>query len=474
MRVLLLAPHPFFQLRGSPIAEKALLEALSRRGDEFHVLTYAEGEDPGIDGCTLHRIPAPPWTSGIHPGFSMKKLACDTVMLASCVRLVREIRPDVIHATEEAVFMALVARAGGDIPIVYDMDSSLPRQMVQQYRWLRPFERWLRRLEEVAIRRSTAVLAVTGELASRVRSVDPGKLVASIEDMSLLDGPAAADEDEVEDLRRTVEAGGSDPLALYVGNLMEYQGIDLLLRAFAVTLRSVPHARLVIVGGDPAHIREYRLMARRLRIDGAARLVGSRPLSHLGGLLRQADVLVSPRCSGANTPLKIFSYMDSGVPILATRLTTHTQVLDDEIAALAEPKPRPMGESLARLFRDQELRRELATRARAMARERYTRARFDERVIAFYDALEARLRGSPPSLSTALARGPTHGGVPPGASAAGEYRSPPPSRGSAGPSVGEEDTERGPSGVRDPGPGDRKDEPRISTGPGGHRERGET
>ena len=75
MRILLLAPHPFFQQRGTPIAERVLLEVLARSGHEIDVLTYPEGEDPGIPSCRILRIPAPPGIRNIRPGFSVKKLA---------------------------------------------------------------------------------------------------------------------------------------------------------------------------------------------------------------------------------------------------------------------------------------------------------------------------------------------------------------------------------------------------------------
>ena len=45
-------------------------------------------------------------------------------------------------------------------------------------------------------------------------------------------------------------------------------------------------------------------------------------------------MLVSPRSTGTNTPLKIYQYLRSGRPIVATRLLTHTQVLDDDVAIL--------------------------------------------------------------------------------------------------------------------------------------------
>ena len=75
-------------------------------------------------------------------------------------------------------------------------------------------------------------------------------------------------------------------------------------------------------------------------IDVVENCVGEphqRPAEEIPAFLDAADVLVSPRSLGTNTPLKIYQYLRSGRPIVATRLLTHTQVLDDEVAILTEP-----------------------------------------------------------------------------------------------------------------------------------------
>jgi glycosyltransferase involved in cell wall biosynthesis len=78
---------------------------------------------------------------------------------------------------------------------------------------------------------------------------------------------------------------------------------------------------------------------RSLGIDGQVVFTGERPASEIPDLLAAADVLVSPRSRGTNTPLKIYQYLRSGRVIVATRLLTHTQVLDDGVAILTEATP---------------------------------------------------------------------------------------------------------------------------------------
>src|SRR5204862_2313574 len=124
---------------------------------------------------------------------------------------------------------------------------------------------------------------------------------------------------------------------------------------------------LVIVGGREDDIRRYRGMAGGLGIQSRVHFLGPRPVHELSALLKQADVLVSPRLKGLNTPMKIYSYLDSGTAVLATRLRTHTQVLNDENAYLVEPEPVALGGGLADLLSDASLRERLARQAKDYA-----------------------------------------------------------------------------------------------------------
>jgi hypothetical protein len=79
MNILLLAPHPFYQERGTPIAVDLLLRVLAERGEQVDVLTYHEGEDrayPGPGPCGCSASPHPPPAGTIRPAFdTSKKLA---------------------------------------------------------------------------------------------------------------------------------------------------------------------------------------------------------------------------------------------------------------------------------------------------------------------------------------------------------------------------------------------------------------
>ncbi len=387
MKILLLAPHPFYQARGTPIAVKMVLEFLSERGDSVDVLTYSEGADVQIPNCRVYRIPRMPGLRNIRPGFSFKKVACDALMVGSCLRMMRRTRYDLIHAVEESAFIAGLMQALSGVPYVYDMDSSLAEQMVEAYPGLRFASPALRRMEALAVRRSSGVLAVCAALEDVALGHDPGKLVGRVEDTTLL--PEGASDGRQGPI---LPDGDGGPVALYVGNLETYQGIDLLLEGFRYTLSAVPKARLVIVGGRQGDIAHYGNRAAALGIGQAVHFLGPRPVALLADLLREADVLVSPRLKGLNTPMKIYSYLDSGSAVLATRLRTHTQVLDDRLAYLVDPEPAAFGRGLAELMSDPELRGRLAASAKEYVQREHTPQAARRKLEAFYTTMEARVR----------------------------------------------------------------------------------
>jgi glycosyltransferase involved in cell wall biosynthesis len=395
VKILVLAPHPFFQARGTPLAVRTVLEFLSSRGHEIDLLTFHEGENVAIPNCRIHRITPPLGIRNIRPGFSFKKVVCDIFMLAKCLRMVRRNHYDLLHAVEESAFIAAAMRAIAGTPYVYDMDSSLAEQMVDTYPHLQFAFSALRRCEAFAVRRSLGVLTVCAALEDLARGHAPDKPIGLVEDTTLLPGgqdPGNNGQGSESLLPEAV--GRQSQVAMYVGNLEHYQGIGLLLDGFRNALSRVPDAHLVIVGGMDEDIDRYSLRTQQLGIASRVHFIGPRPIQLLDRLLRRADVLVSPRLKGLNTPMKIYSYLDSGTAVLATRLPTHTQVLDDHTAYLVAPNPEAMGEGLADLLSNPGLRTSLATQAKAYVQREFTPEAARRKLGSFYSMMELKAAGA--------------------------------------------------------------------------------
>lgn len=387
MHILLLAPHPFYQERGTPIAVDLLIRALVKRGDRVDLLTYHEGEDRDYGpAVTLHRIRAPRFIRNIRPGFSIKKLLCDALMAPQAMRLARSRHFDCIHAVEESVFIARHLSRRFHIPYIFDMDSSMPRQIADKMPFLAPLLPPMRMLERRAIRGAAAVVPMCDAIAEDARQAGAAH-VEILRDISLVPGDVVFDPEQ--GFRQST--GITGPTALYIGNLEPYQGIDLLLESAAQVAAAGRRLDLVIAGGRADDIQSCRESAVALGIGDRVHFLGPRPVAHMPHLFHDADILVSPRTQGQNTPMKIYSYLDAGRPLVATRLPTHTQVLDDQVALLCEPTPESMATALMRLMDDAPQRERLAASARQLAQARYSPAAFAFVVNHLYDYVENRI-----------------------------------------------------------------------------------
>lgn len=385
MKILLLAPQPFYAERGTPIAVDLLLRALSRQGHRVDALVYPEGSDRAYPGVRLIRAPRWPGMRSVGPGPSWKKLVSDLPFAFAALRLARRTRYDLVHAVEESVFIARLIKRLHGTPYLYDMDSGMADQVLGKYPALRAVAGALRRLEAAAVRGAEVVVPVCDTLAAIARQ-DGARKVVVLRDISLLTNDAVTASSSLPSLRE--ELGLRGPVAMYVGNLEPYQGVELLLESFAVAHRQVPEARLLVIGGRGSDVARYQEQATRLGLNGAVQFLGPRPVGDLPRCLEAADVLVSPRVKGANTPMKVYSYLDSGRPVLATDLPTHTQVLNQEVAVLAAPEPEAFGDALGRLLEDPMLRRRLGEAGRRLIAERHSYAVFEATLTGVYRELE--------------------------------------------------------------------------------------
>lgn len=383
MKILLLAPQPFFQERGTPIAVKLLAETLATQGHDVHLLVFAEGEDTALENVTLHRH-GKIGVSGVKPGLSVKKLLCDVSFFLKAISLLRKHKFDIIHAVEESVFMALLFKKIFAVPYICDMDSCMSAQILDKFPRLGFLQKSMRYLEKKAVSGSVGVMAVCNALADVATGYCPGKFTAVIEDISLLDNEQTGDED----LRK--QLGVDDGIVfMYVGNLETYQGIDLLLQSFALacTQKTEKNLFLLFIGGSKDDLLSYRKQIKEQQLESKVFFCGPRPVSLLGFYLAQADILVSPRVQGGNTPMKIYSYLDSGVVVLATRLETHTQVLDDDISYLVDTNEESMVKGMITLAEDSTLRQQLAKAARQRVRTNYSLLAFQRKLKTFYQRL---------------------------------------------------------------------------------------
>jgi glycosyltransferase involved in cell wall biosynthesis len=177
------------------------------------------------------------------------------------------------------------------------------------------------------------------------------------------------------------------PVVLYTGTFEAYQGLDLLYAAAARVRATRPDVRFLVVGGQPDQVAAAKVQARAAGAEDVVIFTGQRPSEEIPQFLDAATVLASPRSRGTNTPLKIYQYLRAGRPIIATRLLTHTQVLDDSIAVLTEATPDAYAAGILRAVDDPAEADAIGRRARALADTKYSYEAYLERTRHAYAEL---------------------------------------------------------------------------------------
>ena len=220
--------------------------------------------------------------------------------------------------------------------------------------------------------------------------------------MLIENAPGSAEDQATPDaaagVRRTLGLGERTPLALDTGTFEAYQGLDLLFDAMSLVQRSRPDARLVLAGGKPDQVAAAREQARAAGVGEVTVFAGERPAGEIPAYLLAADVLVSPRSRGTNTPLKIYQYLRSGKPIVATRLLTHTQVLDDDTAVLTDTSTQAYADGILAALNDPVRAAAIGAAAQRLAATKYSYDAYLERTRRACSALVA------PTGPTAVAK----------------------------------------------------------------------
>jgi glycosyltransferase involved in cell wall biosynthesis len=383
----MVAPQPFFRARGTPFSVLHRIRVLVEAGHRVDLVTYPFGEDVELPGLAILRCQPPPLVRDVRIGPALAKLALDVPLYFTTVRALGAARYDVLHSHEEAAFFAVgLARRHGLLH-VYDMHSSLPQQLGNFGAYdLRPVRKVFAWLERRVLRSCDGVITICRELADIATPLcgdTPHAMIENTADDRKVFGSRPAD------AIRSLPGLAGRRLILYTGTFEPYQGLDLLLGAFARVHGEYPQAHLLLAGGRPEQIALYRRQASQLGIADAVTFAGTVHPGQIPGLTDAAELIVSPRCAGTNTPLKLYGYLRSGRPLVATNLLTHTPTLDETIARLVPPSVEGLAAGLRELLADPELGRTLAAAARARARERFSDAAYARKVLALYDAVIA-------------------------------------------------------------------------------------
>lgn len=375
LRIAMVAACPFPWPRGTPVRIHRMAVAVARAGQEVHVVTYHLGEPMPDTPINVHRIRDVPGYANTAPGPTLRKLIQLDPMLVRLLRSLHgELDFDVIHAHHyEGLLVASLATSG--VPIVYDAHTTLAGELPHYpfFGLPEPIKRGLgRRFDRRLPRRADRIIAVSDSIRDTLVALGAVRLdrvtvIPNGIDWELFEGNGSANRDG-----RTI---------IFTGNTAPYQGVDLLIEAFAILHRRRGDTRLMVVTDSP--FAPYEKLAEGLGVRDAIE-VRNVPFVDQPALLAAAGVAVNPRTACDGMPQKLLNYMAAAAPIVsfegsAVRLEherTGLCVPDGDTAAMAY--------AMERLLDDPALARRLGDAAHEQARRDYSWSAVAHRVEDVY------------------------------------------------------------------------------------------
>lgn len=326
MRILMIAPTPYFADRGCHVRIYEEARALIAQGCDVRIVTYHIGRD--MPGIPTVRIPCVPWYDRLTAGPSWQKPLLDLMLLIKSVAVVRTFRPQILHAhLHEGAFVAMLLKPLFRIPLVMDFQGSLTVECLDHGFFKRGslLERLFAAVERMVNGAADAIITSStagAELLLQEWGFPSGKITA------VIDG---VDADYFcpcprHDARRLLRMDDDTPLVVYLGVLNEYQGLDLLLEAMVVLRQQGSPVRFLVMGYPE---EGYRRKAAEMGLSDMAIFTGRIEYAQAARYLSAGDIAVSPKLSKTEANGKLFNYMACGLPTIVFDTPVNREILGD-------------------------------------------------------------------------------------------------------------------------------------------------
>ncbi len=383
-KVLMIAPTPYFADRGCHVRIFEEARALTRLGHDVRIVTYHLGRD--MEGIPTYRIPSVPWYKKLAAGPSWHKPYLDILLFFKALTVATDFRPHILHAhLHEGAFLGVFLKKIQKIPLVFDCQGSLTTEIID-HGFVKTGSimcRIFQLVEKFINRRADFIITSSGAGAEELVGkweIDAGRV------RSLMDG---VDCDEFtplpkEEARRELHLPRDKQVAVYIGVLNRYQGVELLLEAIAIIRQKGLPIHFLIMGFPEEN---YRRMAADAGIGNSVTFTGRIDYTKAAYFLSAGDIALSPKISLSEANGKLFNYMACGLPTVAFDTPVNREILGDAGVYARYGNAADFAATLEALVNDESRRLELGKMAREKAEREHSWQARGEQLEEFYRAI---------------------------------------------------------------------------------------
>ncbi len=327
LRIVMIAPTPFFADRGCHTRIYGEIRGLQQLGHRITLVTYGLGRD--VPGAETVRCPNFPWYKKLTAGPSFSKILLLPLIARTARKTVGKLKPDIVHAhLHEGAAAAKWCRLFHRKPAYFfDCQGSLSGELAG-HNAVRGGG-LLFRLAQFAEKKIDSFFPVITQSEQMREQL----LSFGVREDRILNAMDAVDTDLYRPAEPDPELAGrlgvdlSRPRVLYMGLLTEYQGTSLMIRAFARVAERVPDVQFIIIGYPDEE--KYAKELEEAGIRDRTVMVGKVPYEETPRYLALSRVAVAPKISLSEGDGKLYNYMSMGMGIACFDRGVSREILGD-------------------------------------------------------------------------------------------------------------------------------------------------
>lgn len=368
MKILVIAPNPFFIDRGFSVRVYDQISELQKKGHKVVVTTYNSGRN--ISGINIRRIPNLPGYGAEDLGAKFSRLYLNLFLFFISFITTIKFKPDIIHAhLHEGALIGIIISRFMKIPVILDAQGSLTGELkdrgtIKNILLLKI----IRKLENFIVHNVNFII-VSSLTMNKILKNNFG---VSEENIQFLPDGVNTEMFNINKVSKLNKKYLSLPqnkkIVVYLGILHEYYGTDCLLEAIQYITSRRDDIHFLILGYP--NVEKYKKIAESLNIAKNITFCGRIEYTSIPEYLKLADIAVAPKLGGTEANLKLEHYMACGLPVVCFDTIMNREVLGN-LGIYAElGNPEALGEKILTTLQRDDLK-ELGIKLRKRVEEKF-------------------------------------------------------------------------------------------------------